>query len=92
MDATTAIGTTAAVLTTFANLPQLVKCWRTGSTGDLSLKTFLMLFVGVAGWTLYGWLKRDWIVLGSNAVGALILAGVLYFKLREMMAARHEPR
>jgi len=85
MDATTAIGTGAAVLTTVSNFPQLWKCWTTGSTGDLSLKTFLMLFVGVLLWTVYGWLRQDWVVIGANAVGAVSLAGILYFKLREMM-------
>ena len=88
MDATTAIGTGAAVLTTIANFPQLWKCWTTGSAGDLSLKTFLLLFVGVLLWTVYGWLRQDWVVIGANAVGALSLAGILYFKLREMMTGK----
>ncbi len=88
MDATTAIGTGAAVLTTFSSFPQLRKAWVTGSTGDLSLNTFLMLFTGVALWTLYGWLRQDWVVLAANAVGTLGLGGILWLKLRETVAGR----
>ncbi len=37
------VGTVAAILTTLSNLPQLKKCWETGSAGDLSLRGFSTL-------------------------------------------------
>jgi MtN3 and saliva related transmembrane protein len=82
MDAATIVGTTAAVLTTLSNLPQLIKCWRTRSAEDLSLRTFLALTTGLALWIGYGVLKGDWIIMLSNVVGLCLCGGILYWKLR----------
>jgi len=49
----------AAFCTTVSYVPQLKKCWETGSAGDLSLKMFLTLAAGVAFWIVYGVLKQD---------------------------------
>jgi MtN3 and saliva related transmembrane protein len=84
MDATTAIGSLAAVCTTVSYFPQLYKCWSTGSAGDLSLRMFLVLAAGIALWVLYGVMKGDVVIIGSNAVSLSLLAGILFFKLREM--------
>jgi MtN3 and saliva related transmembrane protein len=83
MDITTAIGFFAAFCTSVSYFPQLRKCWRTGSTGDLSLKMFSTLATGVAAWVLYGVLKRDIVIIIANAVSFCCLAGILWFKLRE---------
>jgi hypothetical protein len=40
---TTIIATAAGILTTFSNVPQVLKCWRTGNTKDLSTKMLLAL-------------------------------------------------
>jgi MtN3 and saliva related transmembrane protein len=42
MDYVTLIGLLAATLTTIAFLPQAIKAWKTKSTKDLSLPTFLL--------------------------------------------------
>ena len=81
MDLTTAIGVAAALLTTASNVPQLKKCWETGSAGDISLKMLLILCGGVALWTAYGVLKADFVIVGANVVSILLLFGILYFKL-----------
>jgi MtN3 and saliva related transmembrane protein len=83
MDFTTTIGLCAAVLTTVSNYPQLKKCWDTGSAGDLSLKAFSILFIGVALWIAYGVSKNDWIIISANIVSITLLAGILFFKIRE---------
>jgi PQ loop repeat len=44
----TVVGTVAAFCTTVSYVPQLKKCWETGSAGDLSLKMFSTLAAGVA--------------------------------------------
>lgn len=48
MDIDTIVGTVAAILTTGCHIPQLRKCWETGSAGDLSLKMLLTLAGGIA--------------------------------------------
>jgi MtN3 and saliva related transmembrane protein len=83
MDAGTIIGGVAAVCTTLSSLPQLKKCWETGSAGDLSLRTLLLHSTGVALWIGYGVFRGDWVIIISNAVSLVLLLGILYFKLRE---------
>jgi len=83
MDFATIIGTCAAILTTGSNYPQLKKCWDTGSAGDLSLMSFAILFAGVALWIAYGISKSDWIIISANVVSITLLAGILFFKIRE---------
>jgi MtN3 and saliva related transmembrane protein len=83
LDFTTIIGSFAAFCTTVSYFPQLKKCWQTGSAGDLSLKMFMTLGLGVALWVVYGFLKSDIVIIVANAVSLALLTGILYFKLRE---------
>ena len=83
MDLTTAVGLFAAFCTTVSYVPQLKKCWETGSAGDLSLKMFSILATGVALWVAYGVLKSDYVIILANTISLLFLSGILYFKLRE---------
>jgi MtN3 and saliva related transmembrane protein len=43
----TVSGLLAAVLTTLAFVPQVLKTWRSRSTHDISLRTFALLVVGI---------------------------------------------
>jgi len=86
MGLTTFIGIFAAFCTTVSYFPQLKKCWETKSAGDLSLKMFSVLAVGIALWVVYGYLQSDWVIVLANAVGFCYLMGILYFKLREVFA------
>ena len=79
----TVIGLTAAVCTTAANLPQLKKAWVTGQTDDLSLKTLLMLGLGLVLWIIYGVLQWDFVIILANGISLLILIGILYLKLTQ---------
>jgi MtN3 and saliva related transmembrane protein len=84
MDTQTLVGTVAAICTTCSYFPQLRKCWQTGSSGDLSLKTFSVLAAGIALWVVYGIMRSDWVISASNAVSLALLTGILTFKLKEM--------
>lgn len=46
-------------MTTFANVPQVLKCWRMGNTEDLSTKMLVALSIGLTLWVAYGWLHGD---------------------------------
>jgi MtN3 and saliva related transmembrane protein len=76
----------AASCTTASYYPQLKKCWKTGSAGDLSLKMFLTLGAGVALWVVYGFLQSDLVIILANAISLALLMGILYFKLRDRNA------
>jgi len=83
VDLSTVIGTVAAFCTTVSYVPQLKKCWDTGSAGDLSLRMLLILASGVALWIGYGVLKGDFVIILANAVSLALLLAILAFKLRE---------
>ena len=84
----TSIGLFAAFCTTVSYVPQLKKCWDTGSAEDLSLKTFLVLSIGIAAWVVYGVLQKDVVIILANSVSFCLLLGIVYFKLREHKAVR----
>ena len=81
-DPVTILGLVAASLTTFAGLPQLIKTWKTKSTKDISLLLFLMMFVGVLLWLIYGILTGDIPLIAGNGVSALLVGAILALKLK----------
>ncbi len=72
----TLIGFAAAALTTLAFLPQVIKTWRSRSTGDISLSMFIAFTAGVLLWTVYGILISSPPVIVANSV-VLVLAGII---------------
>jgi MtN3 and saliva related transmembrane protein len=88
----TLVGFVAAFCTTVSYVPQVKKCWQTGSAGDLSLKMLLILATGIALWVVYGVLKSDMVIVIANTVSLLLLCNLLVFKIRENSNARqHKP-
>ncbi len=76
------LGSLAFVLTLFINVPQAVKVIKTKHTKDLSLVTYILLFFASLSWVIYGLLGGDIAIWGSNAVGLLVCATILVYKLR----------
>ena len=83
MGFSTIIGLLAAFCTTISYIPQLKKCWDTGSADDLSLKMFSILAIGIALWIAYGVLQNDMVIILANSVSLCFLMGILYFRLRK---------
>lgn len=77
----TAIGVAAAICTTAANVPQLMKAWRTQETDDLSLKMLALLSVGLGLWITYGVLKSDWVIILANGIGLVLAIALVALKL-----------
>jgi len=84
----TLIGFVAAACTTLANLPQVIKAWRTRSTGDLSLKMLLMLVAGLSLWIGYGLMRGDLIIIFANIFSLGLILNLLVFKLKEIWGDR----
>ena len=76
------IGFVAAILTTIAFVPQIVKVWRTRMTHDISLGMYSLFTLGVALWLVYGVLIESWPVVAANAATLLLAGSVLALKLR----------
>ena len=68
------IGFAAAACTTVAYAPQVIKVWKTRSTGDISLGMFLVMVLGLALWLAYGLLS---IILGLGYAGVVLGLGQL---------------
>ncbi|MFC5066463.1 SemiSWEET family sugar transporter [Flaviflagellibacter deserti] len=79
---TSIVGLVAAFVTTSAAVPQVLKAWRTRSTGDLSWRMLVIQACGLSAWVLYGVLKADSIIIGANAVGTSLYLGLIAMKAR----------
>ena len=78
----TEVGLIAGFLTTIAFVPQVVQIWRTKSTKDVSLPAFLAFTLGVALWTVYGWMNRELPIVIWNAVTLVLALAIVAMKLR----------
>ena len=71
----------AAILTTLAFIPQLIKTLKTKKAEDVSLTTLIMFLTGVAAWILYGIEISSKPILVANIVTFLLNFLILVFKL-----------
>jgi len=73
----------AAILTTAAFLPQLIKTLKTRKADDVSLTTLIMFIVGVLSWIIYGYKISSTPILIANVItlilNLLILISKIYF-------------
>jgi MtN3 and saliva related transmembrane protein len=76
------IGLVAAFLTTSAFVPQVYKAWKTKSTESLSLPMYLIFFVGVLLWLIYGFHLKSLAMIISNIVTAILALVLIILKLR----------
>ena len=83
---TTVIGSLSAIGTTAAWLPQVLKTWKTRTAKDFSWAYLALFSSGVSGWTIYGFLKKDWVIVAANAVTLLLVLTVAFVKAEERRA------
>ncbi len=79
---TSVIGFLAAILTTVAFVPQILKIWRARSAKDISLGMYTAFTIGVALWLAYGILIDSWPIILANCVTLLLAGGVLVMKMK----------
>lgn len=82
MDKETIIGIVASVLTAVAMLPELIRLIRARNPDPVSWWVPALLLLGVGGWVWYGFLKDDWIIIGSNAFSWGVNAWILVLSLK----------
>ena len=73
------IGLIAAVCTTFAFIPQVMKVWKTKQTKDLSLRMYSIMFIGVLLWLVYGIRIDRLSIILANLVTAILVGTILVF-------------
>jgi MtN3 and saliva related transmembrane protein len=72
----------AGVLVTVALVPQVVKIFKLKSALEISLPFTILLLVGMLCWLGYGILKQLSPIILWNAVGAALVATLLFAKLK----------
>ena len=71
----------AAILTTLAFLPQLIKTLKTKKAEDVSLITLIMFLIGVLSWIIYGYKISSKPILIANVVTFILNLLILIFKI-----------
>ena len=78
---TEAIGFWAAILTTTAFTPQMVRTWRVGG-GELSWMMLTLFGTGVGLWFVYGYLLMSGPIMLANGLTGLQVLVILGLKVR----------
>ncbi|HBK34274.1 TPA: hypothetical protein DEP34_02535 [Candidatus Uhrbacteria bacterium] len=76
------IGLFAAICTTIAFLPQVVKTIKTKQTKDISFWMYLIFLIGLLAWLIYGILIKDLPVIIANTATFLLAGLVFIFKIK----------
>ncbi len=74
------VGFFAAVLTTIAFIPQLIKTWRSKSAKDVSYIMFALFISGVSLWCVYGWEIHSIPVVIANIITFILASLILILK------------
>jgi MtN3 and saliva related transmembrane protein len=91
MNALESVGTIAAVCTTTAFIPQIVKIRRQGGE-DLSYPMLFLYLIGVILWLVYGLLLHAVAVIWANAATTFLVAVALVLKVTHPIAKRRSQK
>ena len=76
------IGLIAAVCTTFAFIPQVMKVWKTKQTKDLSLRMYSIMFIGIILWLVYGIRIDSLSIIMANIVTVTLVGTILVYIIK----------
>ena len=76
------IGFVAALLTTYAFVPQVIKVWKSKSSKGVSVSMYLVLLVGVFLWGVYGYLIDSMSIIIANTVTGFLQLIILVLILK----------
>ena len=71
----------AAILTTAAFLPQLIKTLKTKKADDVSLVTLIMFICGLVSWIIYGYAISSLPILIANIITLILNSFILILKI-----------
>jgi len=75
-------GFIAALLTTSAFIPQVIKTLREKDTKSLSLPMYLILTSGLLLWLTYGIMIKDWALIIANSITGILALIILVAKIK----------
>lgn len=82
MDWVMLLGSAAAIVTTIAFLPQVVKVIRTRQTKDISLGMYVVISIGLLLWFTYGIITVNYPIIFANGAAFCLSLLVLGYKLK----------
>ena len=63
------IGTIAGILVMSSSIPQIMKAYKTKKMSDVSIYLMSLIAIGLSLWVIYGIIKSDPVIIGTNASG-----------------------
>ena len=76
------IGIFATFFTLWSTVPQIRKVLRTKEADDVSKWLIISLILGLSLWVVYGIIKSDAIIAGSNSIGVSLNIVLLLLKFK----------
>lgn len=76
------IGIIAGVLVLSSFIPQLLKAYKTKKMTDVSIHLMLLISSGMFLWVIYGLIRADPVIVGTNASGFVLNIILVILKLK----------
>lgn len=80
------VGIAAGILTSISMLPQLIKLIKEKKADALSPVMLIVLISGLALWTYYGILRKDWPIIITNSFSLIL--NITLLTLRQIYKKR----
>lgn len=76
------IGTIAGILVLSSFIPQLLKAYQTKKMSDVSIHLMILIASGMSLWVIYGLIRADPVIVGTNASGFVLNIILVILKLK----------
>ena len=76
------IGTFAGILVLLSFIPQILKAYKTKKMFDVSIHLMILIASGMFLWVVYGIIRSDPVIIGTNATGFALNVTLLIMKLK----------
>ena len=83
------IGTIAGILVLSSFVPQIVKAYKTKKMSDVSVHLMILIASGMFLWVIYGFIRSDPVIIGTNATGFALNITLLTMKIRYDKMQKH---
>jgi MtN3 and saliva related transmembrane protein len=76
------IGVVAGVLVLLSFIPQIIKAYKTKKMIDVSIYLMGLISTGMFLWIIYGIIRNDVVIIGTNVSGFLLNVILIGLKIR----------
>ncbi|MBN2755212.1 MAG: SemiSWEET transporter [Candidatus Goldbacteria bacterium] len=75
------LGLIAGFFTSIGFIPQIIKGFRTKKMKDVALWQYILTFIGIALWLIYGTIIKDLPLIAANAFSLVCVTTVLSLRI-----------